>query len=152
MTNPQFSTNAPFTVLGYAVRTDGPGSANAIPSLWSRIYGERLLDAVPGRSGDEVYAVYTHLENAGAHRDGWFTFLIGVQVDPATPIPEGMTLVGVPQSARAIFAVPEADPARVLEAWTQAWAFDDDRKTFLCEYEQYGSEGAFVALGVHEEG
>lgn len=152
MTNPTFSTNAPFTVLGYAVRTDSRGSQTTIPELWGRVYGEGLLESIPGRRNGEVYAVYTHLENAGVSRDGWFAFLIGVEVDPSTPVPDGMTLVSVPQSARAAFAVPDADPTRVIEAWIEAWAFDDMRKTFLCEYEQYGPEGVFVALGVDKEG
>lgn len=49
MTNPTFLINAPFTVLGYAVRTDDPGSQNAIPQLWARAYSEGLFDAIPGR-------------------------------------------------------------------------------------------------------
>lgn len=151
MTNPRFSRNDPFTVLGFAVRTDGPGSSSRIPELWGRVQGERLLERVPGRVGVDTFAVYTNLENAGRNREGWFTFLIGARVDPSTPVPPGMTLVTVPSSARAIFDVPEADPSRVLEAWNEAWAFDDARTTFLCEYEQYGPTGASVVLGVHDE-
>ncbi|WP_435298714.1 GyrI-like domain-containing protein [Timonella sp. A28] len=151
MTQPKFLTNSPRTVLGYAIRTDSPGSQNAIPELWERVSREGLIEAIPGRRSEHVYAVYTHLENAGVSRDGWFTFLIGVEVDPATAVPDGMTLVSVPKSARAMFEVPEADPTRVVEAWNEAWAFDDMRKTYLCEYEQYGPEGIFVAIGVDKE-
>lgn len=148
MTTPRFFLNDPFTVLGVAVRTDGAGAASAIPELWARVRHERLLDSLPGRVGDDLFAVYTHLEDAGRSRDGWFSFLIGVRVDAAISIPDGMTLVTVPSSARAAFDVPDADPARVMEAWTEAWAFDDGRKTFLCEYEHYGSGVASVVLGV----
>jgi predicted transcriptional regulator YdeE len=146
MTQPRAFRNDPFTVLGFAVRTDGPGSA--IQDLWGRVYGERLLESIPGRVDGEVFGVYTNLEDAGRSRRGWFTFLVGARVDPATAVPEGMTLVSVPASDRAVVDVPDGDPARVLEAWAQAWAFDDDLKTFLCEYEQYTADGASVVLGV----
>ncbi|MFP1603272.1 GyrI-like domain-containing protein [Microbacterium sp. 2216-1] len=152
MDTPTYFTNPPFTVLGFAIRTDGAGSQTSIPALWEHIHSEGLLESIPGRRTDSVYAVYTHLENAGVNRDGWFTFLIGAEVDPATPVPNGMTLVTVPQSARATFNVPGADPTRVIEAWSEAWGFDDGRKTFLCEYEEYGANGVFVALGVSEQG
>lgn len=148
---PRFSRNDPFTVLGFAVRTDDDGSASAIPGLWNRFYGEQLLETVPGRVDGDILAVYTNLENAGRSRDGWFTFLIGARVEPSTPVPDGMTLVTVPSSMRAIFDAPDGDQTRILEAWRQAWAFDDERKTFLCEYEQYGSLGADLFLGVRGE-
>ncbi|WP_280116265.1 GyrI-like domain-containing protein [Leucobacter coleopterorum] len=119
-----------------------------MPQLWQEIYSKGLLQRVPGRVGENTYAVYSQLEDAGKSREGWFTFLIGVSVDPATPIPEGMTLVSVPGGTRANFTVPEGDPSRVMEAWNQAWGFDDGLKSFHCEYEEYGTEGAVVSLGL----
>ncbi|MGP9652132.1 GyrI-like domain-containing protein [Glutamicibacter sp. AOP38-B1-38] len=149
MSTPIILRNEAFTVLGCAVRTDEAGSARIIPDLWNRVYGERLLNNVPGRIDDDIYAVYTHLENSGRNRSGWFTFLIGVHADPSVTVPEGMSLVSVPASTRASFTVPAGDPTRVMEAWKQAWAYDDAYKTFLCEYERYGPSGASVNLGVH---
>ncbi|WP_411142820.1 GyrI-like domain-containing protein [Streptomyces sp. x-80] len=139
----------PFTVLGYGIRTHGDASAGDIPALWKKVMADDALTRVPGRRTDDVYAVYTHLERAGRSREGWFTFLIGVAVDPSTVIPESMTMVSVPASERVGFSVPDGDPSRVLEAWQAAWSYDDARKTFLCEYERYGADGsASVNLGV----
>jgi predicted transcriptional regulator YdeE len=148
---PQITETQPFTVLGFAVRTDSPGSAEAIPQLWQRVQEQNLLQGVPGRVGDEIYAVYSQLEHAGQSREGWFTFLIGVRVEPATPVPEGMTLLAVPGGSRANFAVPNGDPSRVIEAWNEAWAFDDTLKSFVCEFEAYGPTGAIVSLGLVAE-
>jgi len=140
----------PFTVLGYGIRTDGKASAEEIPALWQKVMADDALTHMPGRLTDDVYAVYTNLEHAGRSREGWFTFVIGVAVDPSTVVPEHLTLVSVPASERVEFSVPGRDPSRVLEAWQAAWSYDDARKTFLCEYERYGADGsASVNLGVH---
>ncbi|NDL59947.1 GyrI-like domain-containing protein [Phytoactinopolyspora mesophila] len=139
-----------FTVLGDGIRTNGAASAADIPALWKKVLTDDALSAVPGRLADDVYAVYTNLEHAGRSREGWFTFIIGVAVDPSTIIPEGMTMTSVPASERLEFAVPDRDPARVLEAWKAAWDYDDARKTFICEYERYGADGSVsVNLGVN---
>lgn len=151
MTNTQIIETQPFTVLGFAVRTDSPGSAEAIPQLWQRVQSENLLQSVPGRVGDELYAVYSQLEHAGRSREGWFTFLIGLRVDASTPVPEGMMMVAVPGGSRANFDVPNGDPSRVIEAWNEAWAYDDSVKSFLCEYEEYGPGRATVSLGLVAE-
>lgn len=151
MSTPLIFRNEPFTVLGYAVRTDEAGSAQAIPELWHRVNGEQLLREVPDRVGNDLYAVYSQLEDAGRSRKGWFTFLIGVRADPSVDVPDGMTLVSVPASPRAAFTVPNGDQSRVMEAWADAWAYDDAHKTFICEYERYGPGTASVNLGVRGE-
>ncbi|WP_162893209.1 GyrI-like domain-containing protein [Microbacterium halotolerans] len=139
----------PFTVLGIEVRTNGAASAVDIPAHWNHVVTDDALAHVPGRLTDEVYAVYTNLEHAGRSRSGWFSFIIGVAVDPATSIPDGMTLASVPASERLEFAAPDGDHSRILDAWQAAWDYDDAQKTFLCEYEKYGVDGTVsVNLGV----
>lgn len=147
--HPEFHVNAPTTIIGRHVRNDGPGSAKAIPALWQEVLRDDALADIPGKISSDVYAVYTHLENAGISNEGFFSFVIGVPVSAGTPVPYGMTLVSIPQSRRAKFAVPNNDPARVIEAWERAWAYDDHAKTFVCEYELYSESGEVsVNLGV----
>ncbi|WP_159622076.1 GyrI-like domain-containing protein [Ruania rhizosphaerae] len=149
MIEPQQVHSEPFTVLGPSIRTDGASSARDIPALWASVMADDTLARIPGRRSGDIYAVYTHLEHAARSRDGWFTFLIGVAVDPSTAIDDGFTVVSVPASPRVQFPVPDGDPSRVLEAWEQAWAHDDTLKTFICEYEHYGADGSVsVNLGV----
>lgn len=149
-TEPRAFTNEPVTIIGRQVRTNSALSVEAIPMLWSEVTESNMLASVPGRVSDDVYAVYTNLEDAGVSNAGYFSFIIGVAVAPSTPVPTGMVLVSIPRSPRLSFAVPSNDPSRVVEAWEQAWAFDDRAKTFTCEYELYAGNGeASVNLGVH---
>lgn len=137
------------TVIGRHVRTTPAASAQDIPALWSDVTSSGILETIPGRTAPDTYAVYTNLEHAGRTNDGWFSFIIGVSVAASTPVPRGLVLVTIPPSPRASFPVPGNDPARVLEAWQQAWAYDDAAKTFLCEYEHYRADGvATVNIGL----
>ena len=147
-TAPLIAISQPVTIVGYQVRTDGPGSADAIPTLWKAV-SDGALAAIPDKLSDDLYAVYANLENAGISNDGYFSFIIGAPVAPGIAVPDGMTLVSIPFSHRASFPVPGNDPSRVIEAWEQAWAYDDRAKTFVCEYELYPAGGhASVNLGI----
>src|SRR5271157_2615453 len=51
-----------FEVMGIEVRTNNAKEAGAdglIPNLWQRVTQEHLLDNVPGRIEQDIYAVYT---------------------------------------------------------------------------------------------
>lgn len=149
--NPRIHINPPLTILGRHIRTDGKRAAEDIPALWREVIDSNLMVSIPGRKSADVYAVYTNLENSGINNEGWFSFVIGVSVDPGSPAPPGWGLFSVPSSRRAAFDAPENDSTRIVEAWQQAWAFDDSVKTFICEYEVYAANGeSSVNLGLRE--
>jgi len=148
---PKIHVNEPVTVVGLHIRTTGSESATSIPSLWHEVESGAI--SVPGKISDDLYAVYANLENAGVSNAGHFSLIIGYAVAPGSAVPTGLTLVTIPRSHRASFSVPENDPRRVVEAWQNAWAFDDHQKTFICEYELYRADGeATVNVGVWEPG
>ena len=147
---PQHHVNAPVTIIGRHIRTNGPDSATTIPALWTEVLTSKALESIPGRISDDTYAVYTNLEHAGVSNDGHFSFIIGVPVEPGTPVPDGLALSTIPQSERVKFAAPLNDPTRIIEAWQAAWGYDNDTKTFICEYEHYSAHGEVsVNLGVN---
>ncbi|WP_146008953.1 GyrI-like domain-containing protein [Zhihengliuella halotolerans] len=148
---PRIHTNPPLTILGRHIRTDGKRAAEDIPALWREVIDSKHMTSIPGRKSADLYAVYTNLENSGINNEGWFSFVIGVSVDPDSPAPPGWGLFSIPSSRRAAFDAPENDSTRIVEAWQQAWAFDDAAKTFICEYEVYTEDGeSSVNLGLRE--
>lgn len=150
-TEPRHHVNAAVTIIGHHIRTNGPDSATAIPALWNEVLSNGTLEHIAGKTSNDTYAVYTNLENAGQSNEGYFSFIIGVPVAAATPVPDGMVLSTIPRSERVSFAAPLNDPSRILEAWQQAWGYDDRTKTFICEYEHYSESGdVSVNLGVSQ--
>ena len=137
------------TVIGIELRTRNEEAMQTIPPLWQRFTQEGVLAALPGKLGDDVFAVYTHFEHAGLSNTGLYSLVIGAQVAPNTPVPPGMVRVVVPASPRAVFAVPAHRFDLVGPAWHAVWAQTDWPKTFVAEYERYSANGDIaISIGL----
>ena len=68
---------AALRIIGIELRTSNREAMQTIPPHWQRFTGEGVLARIPGKLSDEVYAVYTHFENAGVNNDGLYSLIIG---------------------------------------------------------------------------
>jgi predicted transcriptional regulator YdeE len=154
MTTPQFPQHFAtladaITIVGIELRTSNTVAAETIPLLWQRFTQENVLAAVEGRRGEDVFAVYTHFEHAGANNTGLYSLVIGASVAPDAPVPAGMVRVVVPASPRAVFGVEKGRFDLVGAAWQAIWRRSDLAKTFIAEYEQYHANGDItVSIGL----
>lgn len=154
MTSPQFPHQfAPLaqaiTVIGIELRTSNAVAMQTIPPHWQRFAQEGVLDALPTKLGNDVFAVYTHFENAGSNNTGLYSLVIGAAVPPEVPVPAGMVRVVVPASPRAVFAVEAGRFDLVGAAWQTIWAHTELPKTFIAEYEQYLPNGEIrISIGL----
>jgi predicted transcriptional regulator YdeE len=82
---------------------------------------------------------------------GWYTLVIGHAVPGDTPDlpPEGLTLVVVPSSQRAVFPVEKGRFDLVSPAWQAIWQQTDLQKTTVADYERYQPDGTItIHIGV----
>jgi predicted transcriptional regulator YdeE len=137
------------TVIGIELRTTNAVAMQTIPPHWQRFTQEKVLDALPTKLGNDVFAVYTHFENAGSNNTGLYSLVIGAAVAPDTPVPVGMVRVVVPAAPRAVFAVEAGRFDLVGAAWQAIWAHTELPKTFIAEYEQYHANGEIsISIGL----
>lgn len=138
-------------VVGIALRTHNGEASQTIPPHWGRFAQAGLAGCLPHRLSDDVFAVYTHFQNAGVDNDGWYTLVIGHAVpgDTQAPAPEGLTHVVAPASQRAVFEVAQGRPDLVGAEWQQIWQRTDLQKTTLADYERYQPDGRIsIHIGV----
>lgn len=138
-------------VVGIALRTHNGEAFQTIPPLWARFAQSGLAERLPHRLSDDVYAVYTHFQNAGVDNSGWYTLVIGHAVPGDTPaLPtEGLVHVVAPASTRAVFEVAQSRPDLVGAEWQQIWQRCDLQKTTLADYERYQPDGRIsIHIGV----
>jgi predicted transcriptional regulator YdeE len=138
-------------VVGIALRTHNSEAFQSIPPVWARFAQTGLADRLPHRLSDDVYAVYTHFQNAGVDNSGWYTLVIGHAVPGDTPKlpPEGLTHVVASASQRAVFEVAQGSPDLVGAEWQQIWQRADLQKTTLADYEHYQPDGRIsIHIGV----
>lgn len=138
-------------VIGIELRTSNAQAAQTIPAHWQRFAQEGVLAAIPGRASDDVYAVYTHFENAGRGNDGLYSLVIGALAPAGADVPGGMVRVVVPASRRAVFPVAKGRFDLVGAAWQAIWQTELP-KTFIADYEHYRADGRIeILVGVEKE-
>ncbi len=133
-------------IIGIELRTANREAMHTIPPHWQRFTEEGVLARIPGRLSDEVYAVYTHFENAGLNNEGVYSLIIGAPVSSTQAVPPGMSHAVLPASPRAVFPVPPGRVDQVGAVWQDVWQRDDLPKAFVADCERYRANGEIHIL------
>lgn len=129
------------TIIGIELRTSNDVAFTEIPLHWKNFIEKAVPQHVAEKLSDDIYAVYTNFANVGTNNEGVYSFIIGVPVAAGSDVPEGMVSVVIPEANYKVFGVPGNDPSRVGEAWKEIWSLTGLAKSFVCDYERYGSNG-----------
>ena len=136
-------------VVGIELRTTNLEAMQTIPPHWQRFGQEEVLAHIPAKLDGDVYAVYTHFENAGANNTGLYSLVIGAAVPASADVPAGMVRVVIPASRRAVFEVEPARFEQVGPTWVEIWGRTDLAKTFIAEFERYSADGRIaISIGL----
>lgn len=136
-------------VVGIELRTTNLEAMQTIPPHWQRFGKEGVLAHIPAKLNGDVYAVYTHFENAGLNNTGLYSLVIGAAVPASAEVPAGMVRVVVPASKRAVFEVEPNRADLVGAKWMDIWAHTELSKTFIAEYERYSADGRIaISMGL----
>jgi predicted transcriptional regulator YdeE len=136
-----------FTVVGITTRTtnkDGQASDD-INALWQRFFEDNIGEAIPGRVGEAIYAVYHDYE--GDH-EAPYSLTIGCMVKNLNnDLPHGLNAVFVERGDYMIFAARGEQPKALVETWQAVWK-SDIKRAFRTDVEVYGAR--FFEEGLHE--
>ena len=137
-------------VVGIELRTGNTHAFQTIPLHWQRFFQEKVTTAIAGRVSDDVYAVYTHFQNAGMNNQGTYSLIIGHAVHPGDglPLPAGFARAVVPASHRVVFPVADNRPDNVGDAWKKIWEYSDFQKTYIADYERYRSSDGKIDISI----
>lgn len=111
-----------FTVIGIQCRTENAREASGkgcIGQQWERLFGEGILDKIPGKLDKSIIAVYTDYAD---DKDGEYTYVLGAKVKPETVAPEGMAKVTVGGGRFALFTSDKGPVTQVVPGtWKRIW-------------------------------
>jgi len=134
-----------FSIVGIQVRTTGEAEVTdegVIPALWQRFYSEHILDKIPEKADQSVYAVYTDYSR---DRMGGYTVVIGAKVTGQPQVPAGLVLKAIPAGDYAVVPSEIGPPSSVIPtAWQKVWALEDKdllggKRAYKADYELYSS-------------
>jgi predicted transcriptional regulator YdeE len=134
-------------VVGIELRTTNLEAVQTIPPHWADFAQQGVLAHIPNKLDDDVYAVYTHFENAGNDNTGIYSLVIGAAVPASAEVPAGMVRAVIPASTRVVFNVEPGRVDLVGAKWMEIWGHTELPKTFIAEYERYSADGK-IAISV----
>ena len=130
-----------FDIVGISVRTsNAQGEAmNDIPKLWEKFMVEQIVNKIPNKLNNDIYAVYTEYE--GDHMKP-YTMVLGCRVNNLDTIPEGMVSTTIHTGNYSQFN-PKGNLKEdlVYNEWLKIWKSDLDR-AYQTDFEIYGEKSS----------
>ncbi|PIE50950.1 MAG: AraC family transcriptional regulator [Flavobacteriales bacterium] len=128
-----------FAVIGIAVRTTNENgqSAKDIETLWNKLMSEGILDKIPNKIDNTIYAIYTEYEGDYTQP---YTTILGCKVENTAIIPNGMVAKTIEGGNYTKFiAKGDLTKGAVYEEWSKIWNADLDR-LYTTDFEIYGEK------------
>ena len=115
---------------------EGGQSGRDCGFLWQKFESENFYERIPGKSGDEICAVYFDYE--GDHTQP-YSYFIGCKVEDSTEAPEGMTSLSIPGGDYTRLIATGQMPDCVAGKWREIWGSDIERR-YTYDFEVYGDK------------
>jgi len=126
-----------FTLTGLTLKTKTSNANNqsAIDcgTLWQQFEKGNYADKIPGKSDNDIIAVYHSYE--GDHTQP-YSYFIGCRVAPASEVPDGMDSLTIEKASYQQFIAKGKMPDCVADAWRQIWQTDINR-AYTADFEVY---------------
>ncbi len=145
-----------FSMIGSEARTSGEQEMygdGQIAGLWQKFHQEHVLEKIPNKFDNTIYAVYTDYSR---DRMGAYTVVIGAKVKDKTQAPSGMVFKTIPAGQYAVLASEKGPADAVIPAaWQRVWALEDKdqlggKRAFRSDYEVYAA-GATDPQNTHAD-
>lgn len=137
-----------FSIMGIEARTTNAkemAGEGVIGKQWQRFFQEQVLQKIPDKADQNIYAVYTDYVS---DRNGEYSFVIGAKVNHKSTPPPGMVLKIIPGGNYAVITSDKGPVNKVVvAAWQQIWALEDKaalggRRAYKADFEIYDQRAA----------
>lgn len=102
-------------------------------NLWQKFEKENIIDLIPNKLSNEIYAVYFDYEEDEAAS---FSYFIGCRVDVSADAPKNLTSLKIPSQKYQKVTARGIMTACITDAWNKIWNADIERK-FDFDFEVY---------------
>jgi predicted transcriptional regulator YdeE len=132
-----------FFIVGIEARTNAANETSGqgvIPQQWQKFFQEGVLQKIPNKADQNIYAVYTDFADK---LSGDYSIVIGAKVTDKSQIPAGLVLKTVPAGKYAIFQSEKGPAWEVLPAAWQKIADSEAKgelgytRMYKADYEVY---------------
>jgi len=131
------TTISGFKLIGLKLdrKTTNEGGQSGIDcgNLWQKFETEHLVEIIPNKLGDEIYAVYFDYEGDDTRP---FSYFIGCKVAIDTETPVGMDSLLIPTADYFTVTAKGKMTGCITDAWKYIWSSGINR-TYKYDFEVY---------------
>lgn len=120
-------------IIGIELRTNNDESHLTIPKHWGKFFSEGILEKIPSKKNNTVFAVYTDYEKDHTKP---YSCIIGCEVTSLKNIPSGMVGKIIPGAKYAVYTTRGAHPDGLIKTWQEIWKSGMHR-AFTADFEEY---------------
>lgn len=128
-----------FNIIGIKIRTTNENmqAAKDIPAFWQKFMAEGIVDKIPNKTDNSVFAVYTNYKSDYTEA---YDMILGCKVSSLDEIPEGMIAQTFKLDTYAHFISKGRKSDNIVyNTWTEIWNSDLNR-TYHADFEVYGEK------------
>lgn len=129
-----------FKIIGIPIRTTNQNSQaqQDLTHLWSRFISDNLIETIPNKCSNDIFAIYTDYESDFTGR---YTAIIGVTVSSLDKIPSDLIGREFPNAKFQKLTAKGLIPAAVADTWNKIWNNEISlERSYTYDYEVYGSD------------
>ncbi|WP_375580686.1 GyrI-like domain-containing protein [Marivirga tractuosa] len=129
-----------FKIIGISINTTNQqGKAMSdMGQLWDNFYSQNILSAIPNKTSDDVYSLYTDYES---DFKGGYTAIIGCRVNSLDSIPEGLIGREFKGGQFEKYIAKGKMPDAVINKWQKIWDKDSEiNRKYTVDFEVYGEK------------
>ncbi len=119
--------------LGHKTTNENAQAAIDCGNLWQKFVAENFAEKIPGKSGNEIYAVYFAYEGDYTKP---YSYFIGGKVAFDTEVPKDMDSLIIPASSYSTIIAKGKMPDCVANSWKDIWNSKLDR-AYKYDFEMY---------------
>jgi len=147
-TPPRIVHEDELSVVGIEVRTSNAKeltSDGVIGKQWQRFFQEGVLQKIPNKVSENIYAVYS---DYASDRNGEYSFTVGAKVQPGSVPPAGFVLKKVRAGNYAVVTSEKGSSAKVVpQTWQRVWVLEDQHRlggvrAYQSDFELYDQRAA----------
>lgn len=120
-------------IMGIQVRTSNDVCQTDMPQIWQKFLQEKILEKIPNKVSNTVFAVYTDYEDDYTKP---YSYIVGCEVSTLDGIPDGMVGTVVPASSYAVYKTKGEYPQGLASTWQTIWKAPFKR-AYTTDFEVY---------------
>lgn len=122
--------------IGIDIKTNNQECVPAMRGLWDKFYKEGLLEKIPHKVNNTIFALYTNYEGDFTKP---YSYILGCEVSTLDEIPEGFIGKTVPAASYAVYTTKGQYPQGLTAAWHAIWK-SNFKRAYTTDFEVYRTD------------